>query len=252
MDRRHRHLLAALALILLALAYGWGPWPAAPAPDARAEPVGDLSVIPRETGGWKGRDMMVDESAFTILTRDADAWLVREYAGKGKELVWLSLVTTRDQRKLFRVHIPEICYPAQGWTILDRSASELRVDGHGTIRAIKLVAHKGSVRTLVLYWFTSNRRYVSNTFLHRLLLVWDGIVGQMTPGTLIQISSPMADGGEDSTMRTGARFMSVFYPHIREAIHGVRTSAKVTPEAGGTASRERPERAWEGERRSER
>ncbi len=177
MEKRTRHFAAVACLILGALFYTQLPAFAPSAPAASSAAEASFDRVPRSVGGWVGRDVAIDENAFTILTRDADAWIVRQY-GREREIMWLSMVMTRDQRKLFRVHIPDICLPAQGWSIVDRSLQEIRIGTQGTVTATRLIAQKGNVQTQVLYWFTSNNRAVESKMLHRLLLVWDGVMGE--------------------------------------------------------------------------
>ena len=128
---------------------------------------------------------------FTILSRDADQWLVREYR-KDKQVLILSLVATLDQRKLFRVHIPDICLPAQGWAVKERATQTLGLSSETSVLVTSLLTEKDNLSAQVLYWFTSDQHVVANKILHRLLLVWDGIVGDRTPGVLYELTGLLA------------------------------------------------------------
>ncbi len=220
MEKRTRHFAAVACLILGALFYTQLPASAPSAPAASSAAEASFDRVPRSVGGWVGRDVAIDENAFTILTRDADAWIVRQY-GREREIMWLSMVMTRDQRKLFRVHIPDICLPSQGWSIVDRSLQQIRIGQQGTVTATRLIAQKGNVQTQVLYWFTSNNRAVESKMLHRLLLVWDGVMGERTPGTLIQVMAPILRGDRDGALRRQAQFIQTMSPHFPK-IRGLR------------------------------
>lgn len=175
-----------------------------------------VDMLPYSIGGWEGRDVQIDDHAFTILNRDADAWLVREYA-KGDARVILSLVTTLDQRKLFRVHIPDICLPAQGWAVKERLAQPVNLTPDQTILATSLLAEKDHITSQVVYWFTANNRVVESKILHRLLLVWDGIVGDRTPGTLIELTSPLAGHNRkmvSEVQEEFAQLLAPFFPRM--------------------------------------
>jgi len=217
MEKRTLHFTAIACLIAGTLLYtqfqASGPSELA----ASSETDAGFDRVPPSVDGWVGRDVTIDENAFTILTRDADAWIVREYHRDG-EIMWLSMVMTRDQRKLFRVHIPDICLPAQGWSVVDRNLHAVLVGPQGTVTATRLIAQKGDIQSQILYWFTSNNRVVESKMLHRLLLIWDGVMGERTPGTLIQVSAPVLRGDWQGTLRRQAHFiemMSPYFPQVR-------------------------------------
>lgn len=215
MEKRTPHFAAVACLIAGTVLYTQMPAsaPSEPAADSALEAT--FGRVPRSIDGWVGRDVAIDENAFTILTRDADAWIVREYRRDG-EIMWLSMVMTRDQRKLFRVHIPDICLPSQGWSVVDRSLQNVRIGLQGTVTATRLIAQKGDIKTQVLYWFTSSNRAVESKILHRLLLVWDGVMGERTRGTLIQVSAPVQRGDWKNTLRLEADFIHTMSPHFPE------------------------------------
>ena len=170
-----------------------------------------VETLPYILGDWEGRDVPIDDHAFTILNRDADAWIVREYT-KGTARVILSLVTTVDQRKLFRVHIPDICLPAQGWEVKERVAQPLHLNQSQPIMATSLLAEKDRRTSQVVYWFTSNNRVIESKILHRLLMVWDGVVGQRTPGTLIELTSPLMGQNRKAVLQTQEEFAQLVLP----------------------------------------
>ena len=175
-----------------------------------------VDTLPYSIGGWEGRDVPIDDHAFTILNRDADAWLVRVYS-KGESQVILSLVTTLDQRKLFRVHIPDICLPAQGWVVKERLGHTIHLLPDQPILATSLLAEKDQQTSQVVYWFTSNNRVVESKIHHRLLMVWDGVVGDRTPGTLIELTSPLMGHNRKAVsimQEEFAQLLAPFFPKM--------------------------------------
>jgi len=220
MEKRTLHFTAVACLIVGTLLYTKLPASAPSGSLASSEAEASFDRVPPSVDGWVGRDVTIDENAFTILTRDADAWIVREYRRDG-EIMWLSMVMTRDQRKLFRVHIPDICLPAQGWSVVDRNLHAALVGPQGTVTATRLIAQKGNIQSQILYWFTSNNRAVESKMLHRLLLVWDGVMGERTPGTLIQVSAPVVRGDWQDTLRRQAQFIEMMSPYFSQ-VRGLR------------------------------
>ena len=183
-----------------------------PAPEGISLPS-YLKSLPYTIEGWTGRDLPIDDHAFTILSKDADAWMVREYS-KGEERVVLAMVTTFDQRKLFRVHIPDICLPAQGWSVKKRSAQPVQLSQAQKVVATSLLAEKNGRNNQVLYWFTSNNRFVESKIYHRILLVWDGVMGARTPGTLVEVIAPLVGNDRKRTFLFQERFLQDLAPFL--------------------------------------
>ena len=216
MEISGRHFSVVAGCLILA---GWlttiGLPSEATAPEGGSLPS-YLKSLPYTIEGWTGRDLPIDDHAFTILSKDADAWIVREYS-KGEERVVLSMVTTLDQRKLFRVHIPDICLPAQGWSVKERSAQAVQLAPEQSIVATSLLAEKNGRNSQVLYWFTSNNRFVESKIYHRLLLVWDGVMGEQTPGTLIEVTAPLAGQDRKRTFSVQEGFLQHLAPFLPKA-----------------------------------
>ena len=67
----------------------------------------------------------------------------------------LSVAYTRDQSDNAgkQAHLPEICYPAQGFNISFRQPIDLETT-YGVISATRLVAHAGARIEPITYWIT--------------------------------------------------------------------------------------------------
>ncbi len=223
MEKRTRHVAVIICLMVATLLLTHF---SATQPREVSESVqggASFDQVPRAIEGWVARDVQVDEKAFTILDRDADAWMVREYRRDG-DVVLLSMVMTKDQRKLFRVHIPDICLPAQGWSVMDRDLQEVQLGPSRSLVATRLMTKKGNLTSQVLYWFTSNTRVVESKILHRLLLVWDGVMGERTPGTIIQVMSPIRGSSRENVQQLQEDFIEMMFPYFPE-MRGLRQSA---------------------------
>ncbi len=225
MEKRTRHVAVIICLMLATFLLTHTHF-LANQPRELSESVqggANFDRVPRAIEGWVARDVQVDEKAFTILKRDADAWMVREYRRDG-DVVLLSMVMATDQRKLFRVHIPDICLPAQGWSVMDRNLQEIPLGPSRSLVATRLMTKKGNLTSQVLYWFTSNTRVVESKIIHRLLLVWDGVMGERTPGTLIQVMSPVRGSNRENVQQLQADFIEMMFPYFPE-MRGLRQSA---------------------------
>jgi len=214
MERARPHFAAVVGLIALTFLYvSYGMPDETPQESADKTAGQFLEKIPYALEGWTGRDVGVDEHAFNILSKDADGWLVREYR-RGEDRIFLSLVTTVDQRKLFRVHIPDICLPAQGWSVMERSSQTVQLAPGRSLLATSLLAEKAGYKSQVLYWFSSGNRFIDSKVLHRFLLVWDGVMGERTPGTLIEITAPLVGNDRKQAFRVQEDFAQLLQPFL--------------------------------------
>jgi EpsI family protein len=214
MEQAKPHFAAVVGLIALTFLYvSYGMPDDTPDLSGNKTAAQFLERIPYALEGWTGRDVAVDEHAFTILSKDADGWLVREYR-RGEDRIILSLVTTADQRKLFRVHIPDICLPAQGWSVMERSSQRMQLAPGRSLLATSLLAEKGGYKSQILYWFTSGNRFIESKILHRFLLVWDGVMGERTPGTLIEITAPLPGKDRKQAFQVQEAFAQLLQPFL--------------------------------------
>ena len=83
-----------------------------------------VASFPMQIGGWTGREVPLDE---TIARKtDADAHINRQYSRhNGRESVVLYVAYGRTWEMMF--HRPEVCYPANGWTLISSDSQELPV-----------------------------------------------------------------------------------------------------------------------------
>lgn len=83
-----------------------------------------LEGFPMQIGGWTGKDVPMDE---TIAGKtDADAHINRQYSRhNGRESIELYVAYGSSWEMIF--HRPEVCYPANGWTLVDHNVMELPV-----------------------------------------------------------------------------------------------------------------------------
>ena len=117
-------------------------------------PPGTLETFPMEVGDWIGRDIVLDERV--VVATDTDDHLNRRYVlGSGQKSAGLYIAYGVQARDLMP-HRPEVCYPAQGWT-LDESDREDVSLSDGTalpcqvLRFVKGGLSKAS-RTVLYYY----------------------------------------------------------------------------------------------------
>lgn len=189
-----RHLIAGLAMLIaagLALAM---------VPDRKLADLGpqvDLEImIPKQMGDWR-----LDESIAPVLpSPDLQAQLKKIYTqtlsrtyinSKGVRIM-LSIAYGREQYGGLQTHVPEICYPAQGFELLKLHNSQVETR-FGTIQNKRLVARLGQRTEPITYWMTVGDSVVRVGWQWRLAQLKYSLTGAIPEGMLVRVSNISID-----------------------------------------------------------
>lgn len=160
---------------------------------ADAGPKVDLeAMIPKQFGDWR-----IDTSIAPVLPApDVQAKLdkiynqvlARTYINGRGQRVMLSIAYSGDQKGSTQVHLPEVCYPAQGFQVKNASLNQLVTD-YGTVPVKRLVAAMSSRVEPITYWITVGDKVVNAGFKRKLTQLKYGITGNVPDGILVRASS---------------------------------------------------------------
>ena len=190
-----RTRLVVMAGVLAALMVAAAVLAVAMRPKARAsgqEPSIVLeAVIPKQFGDWREvpqAAVVINPQTQELLDKLYSQTLSRTYVnGKGYN-VMLSLAYGDDQRGGLQAHMPEVCYPAQGFKV--ESVAERTIDTRwGAIPGKRVVASLGARSEPITYWFAMGDRAVRSTWEKRVVEVRFGLTGQVPEGLLFRVSS---------------------------------------------------------------
>jgi EpsI family protein len=161
----------------------------------KASPPQLARIVPREFAGW--RELPTAPTVVSAQTQDMlqsiyNEILARVYAAADGYQVMLSIAYGGDQRGTLRAHKPEICYPAQGFKLLD-SADTVLTTEHGPIPARTLRTVLGPRNEPVMYWFAYAGRTSASSWERRLQSLRLTLTGQVPDGLLFRVSSIDAD-----------------------------------------------------------
>jgi hypothetical protein len=133
-------LLATLGLLCAAGAEGTKFRPPPDASIYRERVARAEAAVPMNFGDWIGTDEPVEQSAvkllrpYFIISRRLD----NEHAGMSVELLFVDCQDARDTVG----HYPPICYPAQGWSLQGRDATDWQLP-HMTIHGMEYTFVRG-------------------------------------------------------------------------------------------------------------
>jgi len=164
-------------------------------PDQKVANLSAISLetmIPKQFGDWREEPQrnlqVVNPQTQALLDKLYSQLLARVYINKDGYRVMLSLAYGSDQRGALQAHKPEVCYPAQGFTLHSTKTVPLTTP-FGEIPAQRLFTTLGPRQEPVTYWFTVGDTAVQNKLQKRLVDLRYGLTGQIPDGMLFRISS---------------------------------------------------------------
>jgi EpsI family protein len=161
----------------------------------KAEPPQLQRIVPVQFGTW--RELPLAPNVVSARTQDLLASiynevLARVYAAEDGYRVMLSVAYGGDQRGALRAHKPEVCYPAQGFKLIDVRDAFLDTD-RGRIPTRTLRTSLGARHEPVMYWFAQGGRTGGSPWEQRLQSLRLTLTGQVPDGLLFRVSSIDAD-----------------------------------------------------------
>ena len=194
---------------------------------ADAGPKVDLeAMIPKQFGDWR-----IDTSIAPVLPApDVQAKLdkiynqvlARTYINGRGQRVMLSIAYGGDQSDSMQVHLPEVCYAAQGFQINKSSLGQLATD-HGALPVKRLVASMNSRVEPITYWITVGDKATLPGIGRKLNQIAYGLTGRVPDGMLVRVSS--IDPDKDRAYQVQEDFIGKMLATM-EPGHRVRLTGK--------------------------
>jgi EpsI family protein len=164
----------------------------------QAAPINLEAMIPKTFGGWieeaQNNTLIIDPQQKETLDRIYTQTLSRTFTNANGARIMLSIAYGKDQGDANQVHSPEICYPAQGFTLKNRQHVVLET-GTGTIPAIRVETAIGQRNEPVTYWITVGEKVIGSSWDMKLTQLSYGLQGKIPDGILFRVSSIDKDPG---------------------------------------------------------
>jgi EpsI family protein len=162
------------------------------------EPFSLERMIPARFGDWKVDTTIVpltpDETQKELIDTLYDQTLARTYVNDAGQRVMLSIAYGGDQSKQLQLHLPEVCYVAQGFDMVDANKAELGTR-YGTVPIKRLVARQNARNEPITYWVTVGDKAVSPGLGQKYQRFVYGLTGKIPDGMLVRVSTVEADAG---------------------------------------------------------
>jgi EpsI family protein len=181
-------------------------------PKTRLAPATDPfrleAMIPPSFAGWSIDQSMVplkpNPEQQTVLEKIYDQTLARTYVNGRGQRVMLSIAYGGDQSKALQLHLPEVCYVAQGFQML-KERSDTLPTRFGTLPVKRLVARQQQRNEPITYWITIGDKAVMSGIEQKIQRLAYGLSGKIPDGMLVRVSTIQAN--EDDAYRVQDQFI---------------------------------------------
>lgn len=132
--------------------------------------------------------------------------VTRTYVASSGARVMLCVAYGVNQSDTTRVHLPEVCYPAQGFEVKSLSVSAYPVLAGASLGVKQLVASLALRIEPISYWMVIGDKHVLSSYSHKLVQLQYGLKGWIPDGLLARVSSLRSDLA--AAFQEQARFIS--------------------------------------------
>lgn len=196
-----------------------------------------FATFPLVLGDWRGQESAVDETTLNALQADDTFLALYSHAEKGPPVnLWFAYYGSQRGKK--SIHSPATCLPGGGWHMQDLERVEVegvRADGEPqpVNRALITMGDHGQ---LVYYWFAQRGRMLTNEYIVKWFIFWDGLTMQRTDGALVRIVTPVESGpnGEAEADQRLQEFMRQLDPKLAYFLPPREAAAQAEPSLFGS------------------
>ena len=183
------------------------------------------TMIPGAFGDWREEKQssaqIVDPQTKEMIEKIYSQTLTRTYANANGYRIMLSIAYGNDQSDSMQVHKPEVCYPAQGFTLHAKQTGSLAL-GNGAIPVTRILTTLGQRSEPVTYWTTIGDQVVQSGINKKLIEMSYGLTGKIPDGMLIRVSSidPETNKAYEIQDQFSAQMLQALAPEYRQRLSG--------------------------------
>jgi len=188
-----------IALLITGLMFAASVGAIVARPTTKASDLGQAlsleATVPHQFGDWREAPQavqVVNPQTQELLDKLYSEILTRTYVNSSGYRIMLSLAYGSDQRGSLQAHKPEVCYPAQGFTLQANEAASVATS-YGAIPVRRLLTSLGARKEPVTYWFTVGDKASPTQIEKRLVEMRFALTGRIPDGMLFRVSSIDAD-----------------------------------------------------------
>jgi EpsI family protein len=120
-----------------------------------------------------------------------------------------------------QIHYPEVCYPAQGFSLIGKEKGTLATD-KGTIPVTRILTNLGRRDEPVTYWTIVGDQVFQGGIQKKLVEIGYGLNGKIPDGMLIRISSIDSESPHAFTIQEqfADQMLRALAPQYRQKLNG--------------------------------
>lgn len=182
--------LAGAAALTLAVSAGWAMKEDRMGPVISRDP---FTLFPRQLGDWVGSASGLEPEVARVLAATDYANIAYVASGQ-REYVHFFSAFYENQTEGDGIHSPEVCLPVGGWEIFTLEQRQVSMPGtpYGTFEVNRAVIQKGLSKQLVYYWFEQRGQRLTNDYMAKFSVLWDGLTRGRTDGALVRFVTPIS------------------------------------------------------------
>lgn len=175
-------------------------------------------TVPSAFGDWKQVAVVaeqVDPSKSIDepnMDRPYDDILMRAYGNARGDVVLLTLAYGRNQRQEVKIHRPDVCYTAQGFQLVNRSAVQFPMTGIGgrQVEGMRMLVSAPGRTEAVSYWIRIGDVFTDDAWKIRYHIFQQGVSGHAVDGMLVRVSQivPGSQSASAERYRLQERFLA--------------------------------------------
>jgi EpsI family protein len=166
-------------------------------------------MIPKRFGNWTVDDTVVpltpDATQKELIAALYDQTLARTYVNDSGQRVMLSIAYGGDQSKQLQLHLPEVCYVAQGFEMVKDQSGQLDTR-YGHVPVKRLVMRENARNEPITYWVTIGDKAVMSGLGQKYQRFVYGLTGKIPDGMLVRVSTIQSD--DKDAYQVQARFVN--------------------------------------------
>ena len=186
-------------------------------------------LLPQAFGEWQEipqvQGQIVDPSLADTISRFYTQTVTRAYVDPAENFLMLSLAYGEVQNDSMRVHLPEVCYVAQGFDVTPLGERTLRIQDR-SVPLTTLAATHGGRKEMISYFVKIGEKLVGRGVERKFAQMEYSLKGIIPDGLLVRVSSFSRDATDPFDLHQ--KFISQMFeaatPFGRKAIFGGSTS----------------------------
>jgi EpsI family protein len=192
-----------------------------------AAPHADVTLLPTSFGAWvmtgseKTDPTHLALDANVAATLALDSYTNRNYFNPVTNQHVQMLVEYRRMGRGSFNHRPEECYPAAGYTLTGRTVTPITYGGRPA-KALTCVADyngtQGQDHQVLLYWFATGHRVVSNFFLQQVEMALGRLQPSQNGWAFVRVIDQCHPGQEAAALSAEKDFVQQASPAIIQSI----------------------------------